>query len=82
MIHSVGGLALTAAGAVFGTRVHKQRADEAVERAAKAEDAATKGKMLAAAVRAEANAEKDAMKGQSFARVGSESLRLAEQMVS
>lgn len=82
LLRSVETVALAAASALFGTQVHKQRADEANERASKAEDAATKGKMLAMAVKAEANVEREAMKGQSFARAGSESLKLAEQIVS
>ncbi len=82
LLHSVEAVAFAAAGAVFGTQVHKQRADEANQRAAKAEDAADKGKMLAAAVRAEARAEQGSVEEKSFARTaGSESLRLANPIM-
>ena len=63
LLGSIEAVAFGAAGALFGTQIQRQRVADARQRAEKAEleatenkDAATKGKALAAAVKAEAKA--------------------------
>ncbi len=74
LLSSVEAVAFGAAGALFGTQVQRKRVEEAQHRAAKAEveaasnrEAATKGKVLAGAVKAEANAA-----GHGFKRVSND----------
>jgi uncharacterized membrane protein YsdA (DUF1294 family) len=53
---SVEAIAFGAAGALFGSSIQRSRAEKAEEAAAKNADAASKGKALAAAIKADAGA--------------------------
>lgn len=74
LLSSMEAVAFGAAGALFGTQIQRQRVADAQQRADKAEteatsnkDAAAKGKALAAAVKAEAQAA-----GHGFRRVSND----------
>jgi hypothetical protein len=85
IFHSIETVAFAAAGAILGTQVNKERADKAEQRASTAEEAATKGKNLAAVVKAEAGMGTKiggkATELEFLAHPDRESLRLARQLV-
>lgn len=67
IVYAGGGIeaiAFAAAGYLFGKEVHREQADKAEDRAAKAETAASDGKTLAAAVLAKAGNPPSSLVGQ------------------
>lgn len=75
LFNSLQAVGFGAVGALLGTKVQLPRVEAAEQRAAKAEGVATKGKELAATVKAEA------AKGQAFNVATSRSLELADELL-
>jgi hypothetical protein len=85
IFHSIETFAFAATGAILGTQVNKERAEKAEQRASTAEEAATKGKNLAAVVKAEermrTNMGAKTTEPAPLVHPDRESLRLAKQLV-